>query len=118
MPQVFWDRIQGAGGDVRKFKESLEHLTQDELREVVAQFRGLSKTLVVTGFRRFPEDVREELTENLEEMANWVITQGRAFYRDVLEHPEKFPRHDEIRKPIFAGAVIAVYTRRFGPWQE
>ena len=118
VPQAFWDRIEGAGGDIRKFKESLATLTQDELREMVAQYDGLSKTLVVSGIRQFPEDVREEQTETLEEIANWVITQGRAFYQDVLEHPDKFPRRNQIRRPIFAGAIIAEYTRRFGPWQD
>jgi hypothetical protein len=118
VPQAFWDRIENAGGDVRKFKESLAALAQDELREMVAQYDGLSKTLVVSGLRRFPEDVREEPTQTLEEIANWVITQGRAFYRDVLEHPEKFPRRNQIRRPIFAGAIIEEYTRRFGPWQD
>jgi len=118
VPQAFWDRIAAAGGDVRKFEESLAALTQDELREVFAQFAGLAKTLVVSGFRQFPEDVREELTETLDEIAHWVVTQGRAFYQDVLEHPEKFPRRRQIRRPIFGAAVIEEYTRRFGPFQE
>ena len=118
VPQAFWDRIENAGRDVRKFKESLAALGENELREVVAQYDGLSKALVVGGIGRFPEDVREEPTETLEEIANWVITQGRSFYQDVLEHPEKFPRRQQIRRPIFAGAIIEEYTRRFGPWQE
>lgn len=118
VPQAFWDRIQGAGGDVRTFKESLANLSEADMREVVAQYDGLSETLVTRGFDRFPADLHEELTETLEEIADWVITQGRAFYEDVLANPEKFPRRNQIRRPIFAGAVIEEYTRRFGPWRE
>jgi hypothetical protein len=117
VPQGFWDRIEGAGRDVRKFKDSLSPLSRDELREMVAQYGGLSRSLVRRGYHRFPAEAREALTEVLEELANWVITQGRAYYQEVLEHPERFPTRSQIRRPIFAGAIIEEYTRRFGPWR-
>lgn len=118
VPQSFWDRIEGAGRDTNKFKESLIELSESDLRELVAQFDGLGKELTTSGFQQFPEEVQEESAETLKEIANWVITQGRVYYEDLLAHPKKFPKRRDIRRPIFAGAIIEVYTRKFGPWRS
>jgi hypothetical protein len=117
VPRDFWQRIEDAGRDAQKFKDSLRGLSEKEIREVYEQYQGLSQSLISNGFDRFPAELKEEATETLEEIANWVITQGRAYYEDVLTHPEKFPLEREIRRPIFAGAIIQVYTSKFGPWR-
>lgn len=117
VPQQFWDRIEGAGGDLRVFKGLLSELSEGQLRQMAEQYGGLARSLVTGGHDRFPEELREELTETLEEIANWVITQGRDYYERILEHPEGFPPRGRIHRPIFAGAIIEVYTGKFGPWR-
>ena|SRR5688500_8233116 len=118
VPREFWTRIEAAGGDKQKYKEALAGLSEEQLKETMAQFDGLAQSLIRSGFDRFPAELRHELTERLEEFANWVITQGRAYYEDVLANPEKFPVRSQVRRPIFAGAIIEEYTRRFGPWRD
>jgi hypothetical protein len=118
VPQSFWDRIESAGRDAGKFEEGLMGLSERDLRELVAQYDGLSQALIVSGYQRFPEEVQEEPPERLKEIANWVITQGRTYYEDILAHPEKFPKRNEVRRPIFAGSIIDVYARKFGPWRD
>jgi hypothetical protein len=118
VPGLFWSRIEAAKLNAERFTESLQALSAGELREVFAQFRGLAMSAIERGFKSFPEEVQEEAMESLTEMASWVITQGRARYEEILEHPERFPKRREIGRPIFAGLVIAEYTRRFGPWRS
>lgn len=118
VPQSFWDRIERADQDAGKFENSLTGLSNSDLRELVAQYDGLSRSLILSGHRDFPEEAQEESMETLKEIANWVITQGRAYYETILAHPEKFPKRSEVHRPIFAGSIIDVYARSFGPWRD
>lgn len=117
VPSTFWKRIEQANGDIEKFKDSLDNLSEPELRKVFNQYRGLSQHLVKNTFHQFPKHLKEEPIQTLEEIANWVISQGKTYYEVVLKKPENFPRREEIQRPIFAGGIIRVYTAKFGPWR-
>jgi len=117
VPQEFWQRIEETGGNIEKFKENLQAFSEAELKEIFAQYKGLSQFLVMEGFTQFPQILKEESVETLEEIANWVITQGRSKYEEILKQPEQFPLREDVRRPIFAGAIISVYTHKFGPWR-
>lgn len=117
VPLEFWKRIEQANGDIEQFKDILNKLSEPELRKVFNQYKGLSEHLVKNTFNELPQHLKEESIETLEEIANWVITQGKNHYEDVLKNPKKFPLREDIHRPIFAGGVIRVYTSKFGPWR-
>jgi len=70
-------------------------------------------------FMEYGSDLRDELPEReesdyQEELAWYVVAQGKAFYDDVYEHPEKFPEEQGPAGRGFRGMIAKVYRDRFG----
>jgi hypothetical protein len=70
-------------------------------------------------FMEYGSDLRDELPErdesdSQEELAWYVIAQGKAFYDDVLAHPDKFPEEQGPAGRGFRGMIANVYRERFG----
>ena len=117
VPQEFWQRIEESGGINKKLIKSLQSFSATELKEIFAQNDGLSIFLLKEIFPELPQILKEESSETLEEIADWVVTQGRLRYEEILKQPEQFPSRDDVDRPIFSGTIIDVYTQKFGPWR-
>ncbi len=48
------------------------------------------------------------------DLTNWIVMQGRAYYVDVLRHPERIPPTVPVRGRSFLSAIFMTYQKRFG----
>ncbi|RLB52976.1 MAG: hypothetical protein DRJ42_13300 [Deltaproteobacteria bacterium] len=118
VPQAFWQHIEDSAGSSKELEESLGAASEAELRELFDQNDGLGRSLLAEVFPQLTIELKEESNETLEEIADWLITQGRARYEEVLGDPEKFPSIDDVNRPILSAAILAVYTEKYGPWRS
>jgi hypothetical protein len=104
--EQFWSIIDGAHKDRNALRPPLEQLAQ---RDLLMFYRF---------FMEYGSDLRDELPEReesdyQEELAWYVVAQGKAFYDDVLAHPEKFPEEQGPAGRGFRGMIANVYRDRF-----
>ena len=58
----------------------------------------------------------EESEDGQEDIAHWVVSQGRAYYEQVLAHPETIPYtvEDKPAAALHVGSTLVVYRSRTG----
>jgi len=95
---------------------------------VLNRIRGLSEQELVDFWWLYQDQIDEvtepEYTQNfpghavseddLEDVASWVVQQGRAYYEDVRDNPSKFP--GQVPKdagPSYRGEAVEVYDDRY-----
>ena len=90
VPAEFWALIAASRGDSQRFRELLKKMSREEIIHFYWTYEALANLLRT---ERHWSHVDPDLSEDgLAELANWVVAQGKEYYRDVLEHPERIPR--------------------------
>ncbi len=57
----------------------------------------------------------DESENGLEDIANWVVSQGRERYEAVVAEPSQMPSHVDVGDPTNLSAVAyEIYYARFG----
>jgi hypothetical protein len=90
MDDWFWDVSDSAEHSLRSLCGQLEALPRDKLYAFVYQYQDAMEQLPTcdqhvprrTAAVRVPDDFDEE------DFADWVVSQGRAFYYDLRRQPE------------------------------
>lgn len=117
VPEAFWQRIAAAENDAAAFRARLSELGEDELRETYYQYQGLIHLLVGECWDRMTGYILEDSVEKKELVANWVITQGKDLYVQVLSGERPYPQREDVSAPLFAGQIIQAYNAKFGAWR-
>jgi hypothetical protein len=110
VPDSFWNRIEAAHGNADRFAELLADVPQDELKDIYWQYYDLAELLLSREHRAYMENTGEDAVMDL---SNWIVSQGRKFYLDVYEHPEKTPPRPPSTIMSFLSALILTYSHRF-----
>jgi hypothetical protein len=109
----FWDIIQRAQGDRKRLRDILWALSREDVDRFTSEFAAAATELQGEPFTDYMDP--EESEDGMEDIANWVVSQGEAYYRSVFEDPSRTPEHIDVDDPSdLAGVAEEVYYRRFG----
>jgi hypothetical protein len=112
VPDSFWQRIEAARGDPERFRASLADMSRDELKEMYTQYTELAEQLFTEAhLARLGPEATEDTAMDL---ANWVVMQGKDFYKKVHSDPKKTPRRRQLHGPSFASMMVREFRKRFG----
>ena len=57
----------------------------------------------------------DQSEDGIDDIARWVVSQGKAFYFEIWRHPEKIPpRLDDRKTEILSGVADSVHYEKFG----
>jgi len=108
----FWSLIERAEGDPDSLRATLEDLSSEDLVRFEDEFQHAAAQIRA---RRFQPYLHPDLSEDgAQDVANFVVSQGRAFYTDVWRDPSHIPaRVDEDDPRILSGIAGDVHYEKF-----
>lgn len=105
----FWSVIESADPLTRLRTMPIPDLLRfhDELLDAAAELQGEPYT-----------DHMVASEDGQEDVAHWVVSQGRAYYERVLARPEAIPYsvEDKPTATLYAGVTLVVYRSRTGEY--
>jgi Protein of unknown function (DUF4240) len=110
IPESFWQAIAAADGDRDQYLALLKKMNRTELCEFHVLYDRAANEL--TGPPHMDADASED---DVGDLANWIVAQGKDYYFDILAHPEKTPRTRTNDRGVgFFGAISRAYYELFG----
>ncbi|MBC9909425.1 DUF4240 domain-containing protein [Chitinophaga varians] len=107
----FWDIISYAKEDRDTLKEVLSGMDKDDILRFQEQFVDAAVELQDEPFT----DYMEESEDGIEDVSHWIVSKGKAFYADIVKHPEKTPHSVTGNTgPILYGVADEVFLDKFG----
>jgi hypothetical protein len=107
---TFWGLLREAGGNPDELERILRSAPRETIEEYYHEFNRAVADLwdsdVPDYFGDHSEDTRKEILEH-------IVGQGKAYYAEMLVHPERAPIGEHLNAPAFRGAAIVVYRDRF-----
>jgi hypothetical protein len=102
----FWSIIDKAHRSGDALRPMLEAMSREELLELWRTFQRIASDL-----QEGPWVTRR--TDGAQEVTWWIMGMGKAFYDDIVAHPEKFPKEVGPDGRGFGGMISRVYFERF-----
>ncbi len=112
VPRAFWDVIEAAHQDPKQFRATVDTLSQERIRELYHQYRGLTLDLFSDEHYEALGGVSEDTAQDI---AAWVVMQGEQFYRKVHDDPKSTPPRRMTGKSL-ASVLVEAHLERFGAW--
>jgi len=107
----FWETIRMANSDREKLKDVLWGFELDELISFQEEFVDFSIELQDQPYT----DYMEESEDGIEDIANWVVSKGKAFYDEILRNPQSLPRSvNLLNREILYGIADEVCYEKYG----
>ncbi|WP_289137233.1 DUF4240 domain-containing protein [uncultured Brevibacillus sp.] len=107
----FWETIRMANSDREKLKDVLWGFELDELISFQEEFVDFSIELQDQPYT----DYMEESEDGIEDIANWVVSKGKAFYDEILRNPQSLPRSVNLLNcEILYGIADEVCYEKYG----
>ncbi|EYF05643.1 DUF4240 domain-containing protein [Chondromyces apiculatus] len=108
----FWTLIRKAGKNRETLRALLSTLSRDEIHRFHREFEDASVELQTDPFLQHIDE--DESEDGVEDIANWVVSQGFEVYQDVWDHPSHIPPHVDVgnREDLY-GIAGEVYAARF-----
>lgn len=109
-PEAFWALVALAREDPDAFRAALRDLDRRALIRFYWMFEEAASRLGAERYRRHTAPTLSE--DAYDDVAEWVVGQGREHYEHVLSHPREMPREVDTRDPALrmryeAGSVFA-----------
>jgi len=109
----FWEKIEQVSGSRDRLRGMLQQFTRDEIYKFQDVFGELTTELQDEPYSLYLGP--DESEDGLEDIANWVVSQGKARYEYVLAEPSLMPPHVDVDDPANLSYVAyEVYHDRFG----
>jgi hypothetical protein len=109
-PKKFWDLVILAGQDFPQYVEALKSMEKKELIDFYWTFESAASEFKGNPYVEF---MSEQLSEDgVDDVAQWVVSQGRDHYWQVVNDPQKIPVRVD-RAPNLLGRAVMVYYDRF-----
>lgn len=83
----FWNMIDQAKENREVLRIILSNLCKDEIILFQEQFVDAAAELQDEPFT----DYMEESEDGIEDISHWIVSKGKAYYTDILAHPDKVP---------------------------
>ncbi len=112
----FWQIIANAKNEPKALAVILEDQSSEEMRHFYTEFQWASSQLQDARFIEYAaveenDDVSEDC---IEDIADWVVSQGKAYYSDVWNDPELIANYrEEIHATHIGGVAPQLYWARF-----
>jgi hypothetical protein len=107
----FWELIGDADRDRERLAGILSRLKQQEIVRFHHDFKEAAAQLTDSPFTDHMEDLSEDGTQDV---AEWVVSQGKEYYSQVWNDPEMIPKRIESGNPsTFSSVADNVYWDRF-----
>ena len=110
----FWLLIAEADNNARELASLLDEQTDEELRHFHTEFAWVSSQMHDMPFTEFASADREDgeddegvLEDAIEDIAAWVVSQGKEFYIEVWNNPELIAKFREDVHATHVGGVAA-----------
>lgn len=115
IPEKFWSLIHDAQQDSKKIHDLLLKADRNAIKRFSWNYEEASAQLK-------PEfDSTESFSEDsIDELCNWIVAQGKDFYRQVWDNPKEMQGYKEDpdsnykSDPGLYSASLRVYRERFG----
>jgi hypothetical protein len=109
----FWDIIDQATHDRKKLRQILEGMNREDIIRFKYEFEEAATQLVGEPFINHMEEGTSE--DGAQDIAEWVVSQGHAFYANVWHNPERVPNSlDENQQSTSLSSVVDdVYWERY-----
>ncbi|HEX7305811.1 DUF4240 domain-containing protein [Lentzea sp.] len=109
----FWDVVRQAGRSRDRLRAALARLDRAEIHRFQDIFVELATELQDEPYTAHVD--ADESEDGVEDIANWVVSQGCATYEQVLGNPRLMPSHVDVGAPdnLFSVAY-EVFFERFG----
>ena len=109
----FWDIILRAARSKLKLRSILEGLTREEIYKFQDEFLDARTELTDETFVIHIDP--DESENGTADIADWVVSQGKEYFEEVLKDPRKIPYQVAMDNPeILFGVAEDVYEERFG----
>jgi hypothetical protein len=105
---TFWPIIAAAAGDKTKLAAELQKLDKGGMVRFYMDWRAAAEPL---HGRRFQRDGLSD--DAVDDIAQYVIQQGKAFYGDIVAHPKKHKAIDENAGSPYGSVIDRVFYDRF-----
>jgi hypothetical protein len=110
IPEPFWQAIAAADGDRDQYLALLKQMNRTQLYDFHVFYDRAANY-----FTSPPYADPNASEDDIFDMANWIVAQGKDYYFDILAHPEKTPRERPNRRGLgFFGAIGQAYYELFG----
>ncbi|MDF2477099.1 MAG: ferredoxin [Sphingobacterium sp.] len=107
----FWSIIKKADRNKEKLKEILSSFTKEEVIRFQENFMEVSVELQDKPYT----DYMEESEDGVEDIANWVVSNGLDLYLSVTENPKKIPYSvNEFTDQILYGIADEICIEKYG----
>jgi hypothetical protein len=104
----FWPIIAAAAGDKAKLAAEMQKLGKGGMLRFYLDWRAAARPLHVPPFQR------DGLSDDaVDDIAQYIIQQGKAFYEDILAHPEKHKAIDENAGSAYGTVITDIFYERF-----
>jgi hypothetical protein len=109
IPDDFWQIIEEAGQDRSKFRELLKTMNRGKINRLYWTYEELANRIRIEPYRQHADPDLSE--DGMAALANWIVAQGRDYYRNILEHPKEIPaRKNDIG---FMSDIVIAYENRY-----
>ena len=109
----FWNLITKANGDQTRLRELLQDLSSEDLTRFEDEFRWASSAFQDKPYTDYMD--ADISSDRVDDIANFVVSQGREFYTDVRKNPSLVPPTIDQRDPRILSAVAdQVHWEKFG----
>lgn len=109
IPDDFWKVIEDADHDRLKFREILKTMNRGQILRFYWTYEELAFRIRTQRYSRHADPDLSE--DGMAELANWIVAQGKDYYRNILEHPEQMPeRKNDIG---FMSDLVIAYENRY-----
>lgn len=107
----FWDIVNESDQDENKLREILTEMDKNDIYRFQDLFVEAAVELRYEPFTNFTESSED----GIEDISNWVVSQGKAYYAEILKHPERIPYSVEDRtNENIAHVADEVYFDKYG----
>ncbi|MGJ1264708.1 DUF4240 domain-containing protein [Sphingobacterium spiritivorum] len=107
----FWSLIKKANLDRDTLRGLLANFSKDDLIKFQEEFIDASVELQEAPFT----DYMEESEDGVEDIANWIVSNGKAFYFHILNNPGETPNNvNDFTDQILYGIADEVCVEKYG----
>lgn len=109
IPDDFWQVIEEADQDRSKFREILKAMNRGRMIRFFWTYEELANRIRTEPYWRYADPDLSE--DGISELANWIVAQGKTYYRNILEHPEQIPASK--KDAGFLSGMVLEYEKRY-----